>query len=1196
MGMTEMIRADTEALGSGSLAIAAKSDVRRTPIPESDGVRLLCDLGAKLVSEENSQTIYEETLAAAIKLTRADAGTVQILDEVDCALVVLATRGFSPEVVRHFQRLDASSNTSCGISLSTGVRAILHFDDPGLPDPDGSLKMHMDEGYRSAQSTPLITRSGRAIGMLSTHWRDHHEPTEQELGYIDLLARQAADLIDHRRSEEALRRSEAELAQGLADAKLLQEISIRIIEDDDAIYQHVMDGAVAATGSDFGSLQLLNPETHELQLLAWKAFDAPTAAAWQRVERNACVAGSRVLESGERYIAANVRESALMRGSPTAAFYEAVGIQSVVYTPLVSRRGVIVGLIANHWRELHHPSERELRLLDVIARQAADLIERKKSEEGLTRSQSDYRALFNSIDEGFCVIEMIFDEAGKPVDYRFLKVNPAFERHTGIIGAVGQTIRSLAPGHEEEWFEVYGRVAAAGEPVRFELPAAEFNDRWYDVYAFRVGEPEQRQVAVLFNDISVRHRAESALRKDRERQVFLLKLSDTLRPLEDPEEIQVEACRVIGEHLGANRVSYADIEGDDFIINRSYVYDAAEMCGRFPLEAFGKSWAETYEQEANIAVNDIAEYPLLSAEERANFHASQIRAFVAVRLVKAGEWVGAFAVHQKTPRVWKEEEIELVREVGERTWAAVERAKAKNALRDTDERLKLALSAASMGTFVWDIEEDRGQPDEQMLALFGQAPDCTLTLKSALATLMHPEDWARYRDSVKRAIDPQGNGELHEDIRVIRPDGSQRWLAITAQVYFEGRPRRAVRMAGAALDITARKTSEALIRESEHRLRIALESAQMGAWDWDVTTDLVLWNERHFLLFGLIPHQEPMNPTYFSSFLHPEDRELVFTRLMRAVETASPFRAEFRIIRADNGEVRWMSGYGHSVAVRKGRAMRMTGVLFDCTDRMKTEEELRLAHTELESRVEERTRELAAAMERLSVEIIERRKAQEERGELLKRLVNSQEEERTRISRELHDNLGQNMVAVKLHLDALQRGSASPAWVDGNDGITELRQVVDQLIKGVHRQAWELRPPELAHMGLEVALQHYVSDWSTRSGIKTTFDATRWKYQRLTPEIEIALYRVVQEALTNVARHANASSIRLVMNSERGVSISIKDDGKGFEPGTVNGRLGLLGMKERMVIIGGTLEISSSPGAGTVVQASLPGDSASSRA
>ncbi len=145
--------------------------------------------------------------------------------------------------------------------------------------------------------------------------------------------------------------------------------------------------------------------------------------------------------------------------------------------------------------------------------------------EELHRGADKYRSLFESIDAGFCIIEMQYDADGRPIDYIFIEANPAFERQTGFIGAAGKSMRALAPDHEPHRIDIYGKVASSGESTRFEYHAAALGDMWYDVYAFRVGSPDARQVAILFNDITARRHMEMALRESEER---LLRLNETL--------------------------------------------------------------------------------------------------------------------------------------------------------------------------------------------------------------------------------------------------------------------------------------------------------------------------------------------------------------------------------------------------------------------------------------------------------------------------------------------------------------------------------------------------------------------------------------------------------------------------------------------------------------------------------------------
>jgi PAS domain S-box-containing protein len=293
-----------------------------------------------------------------------------------------------------------------------------------------------------------------------------------------------------------------------------------------------MDAAVVVMRSDFASLQMLYPERGEggeLRLLAFRGFNPQAAQFWEWVRADSESTCGVALRTGKRVSAPDVRRCDFMAGTQDLETYLQTGIRAVQTTPLFSRGGTLVGMISTHWREPHQPSERDLRLLDILARQAADLIERKAGEQALRASEAKYRTLFESIDEGFCIVEVVFDERNRPVDYRFLELNPAFERQTGLTAARGRTIRELAPDHEGHWFETYGRIALTGEAQRFELPAAELH-RWYEVYAWRYGEPDQRQVAVLFNDITARKKAETALREDAQRKdEFMAMLAHELR-------------------------------------------------------------------------------------------------------------------------------------------------------------------------------------------------------------------------------------------------------------------------------------------------------------------------------------------------------------------------------------------------------------------------------------------------------------------------------------------------------------------------------------------------------------------------------------------------------------------------------------------------------------------------------------------
>lgn len=182
-----------------------------------------------------------------------------------------------------------------------------------------------------------------------------------------------------------------------------------------------------------------------------------------------------------------------------------------------------------------------------------DITRQKHAEAALRASQERYRSLFESIDEGFCLIEVLFNSDGKPCDYRFLETNPAFEKHTGLSDTIGKTVLELAPGQDQHWFDKYGHVAMTGRPLRFVNESTPLQ-RWFDVHASRFGDPANRQVAVLFNDITARHRAEEGLKRaaeelaesDRRKTEFLATLAHELRNPLAPIRTGLDIMRING--------------------------------------------------------------------------------------------------------------------------------------------------------------------------------------------------------------------------------------------------------------------------------------------------------------------------------------------------------------------------------------------------------------------------------------------------------------------------------------------------------------------------------------------------------------------------------------------------------------------------------------------------------------------------
>src|SRR5688572_29894218 len=238
--------------------------------------------------------------------------------------------------------------------------------------------------------------------------------------------------------------------------------------------------------------------------------------------------------------------------------------------------------------------------------------ELERTQEALRASEERYRYLFESIDQGFCVIEVLGDDHDRTLDYRFLETNPSFVNQTGMQDVVGRTMRELRPNHEDHWFQTYGRVALTGTPTRFQARAESLN-RWYDVYAFRVGDPGERKVAILFNDITSQRQTEDALKAaDRRKDEFLATLAHELRnplaPIRNAVQILqakgppipelqwargvidrqvVVMARLLEDLLDVSRISRQRLELRTELLAVTSVVDAALETSRPVIEAAG---------------------------------------------------------------------------------------------------------------------------------------------------------------------------------------------------------------------------------------------------------------------------------------------------------------------------------------------------------------------------------------------------------------------------------------------------------------------------------------------------------------------------------------------------------------------------------------------------------------------------------
>lgn len=377
------------------------------------------------------------------------------------------------------------------------------------------------------------------------------------------------------------------------------------------------------------------------------------------------------------------------------------------------------------------------------------------------------------------------------------------------------------------------------------------------------------------------------------------------------------------------------------------------------------------------------------------------------------------------------------------------------------------------------------------------------------------------------------------------------------------------------------------IGDSEEWLRLTFDSVtDYAIFTLDIAGRINTWNSGAEQIFGYT-HAEVAGKSTDVIFT-PEDRRAGVPqheiRLAREQGRASDERWH---VRKDGTRF-----YASGVMTPLRRGGEITGfakIARDMTVQRETGELLREAHQLLEQRVAERTAELAHANESLHQKILERQLAETSRRKLLRQLVNAQEQERRRISRELHDQLGQQVSVLVLKLALLKQQSHIDD--DMRRELEQLSNLAKELDAAVDFLVWELRPTALDDLGLVSALSDYVTTWSSHFGVEGAFEASAAADLRLPRDIETVLYRVVQEALTNVGKHAHArrAAVSLLRDGDALV-LTVRDDGVGFDAAQPVERrgVGLLSMSERAALVGGAARIDSTPGQGTTVLVRVP--------
>ena len=475
-----------------------------------------------------------------------------------------------------------------------------------------------------------------------------------------------------------------------------------------------------------------------------------------------------------------------------------------------------------------------------------------------------------------------------------------------------------------------------------------------------------------------------------------------------------------------------------------------------------------------------------------------------------------------------------------------EREDVENQLRRSEAHLAEVQRLAHIGSWVWHVSSGRLWWSLEHFHIFGLDPKTFIPTKENTQRLIHPDDLPFVQRTLDEAI--RGHRGFEVDYRIIRPDGSIRFH------HGSGRPAITksadLEFVGTVLDVTERVHAEEQLRRSEAYLATGQRISKTATWAWNPSTGEIFWSLEHYRICGVDPASFTVTFESALALIHPDDRAAATQTLSRAVRDRQQFAHECRILRPD-GTVREVSSVAHPSFTAAGELIEYIGTVMDVT---------------------------------------ERNKEKGARQELLRRLMVAQENERRRISRELHDAVGQHLSLLTLGLARLRLHAWKRAL---SDELTSLDKIVGDLDADLDFFVWQLRPTALDDLGLIGAIRDHVSRWSAHLGIRVDWHVSGVEEASLTGDIQITLYRLLQEALNNVAKHAEASHVDVLLERYGDhVSLIVEDDGIGFETDRLFGAehtgLGLIGMRERAALVGGSVDIESHVGDGTTFVARIP--------
>jgi len=788
-----------------------------------------------------------------------------------------------------------------------------------------------------------------------------------------------------------------------------------------------------------------------------------------------------------------------------------------------------------------------------------DITNRKQGEASLRESEERYRSLVeNSPDAIFINREnqIVFinqrglNLLGMTNPAQVLGRPPLEIFHPGFHETIQERIRLMLSEKKPAEMIEEKIIRADGTVRDVEVAAMPFEDRGVTA------------IQVILRDTTERKIAEERLILLNRLFASISEINQTLVHVQDRDTLFTRICQIATEY-GNYRMAWIGLIDEDSHEVRSVVF-AGEEQGylnnvhiKYLDEALGRGPTGTAVREDRCVIcQDIATDPSMEPWREPALQRGY-RSSAAIPIHANGKVIGALTVYAPEPYAFDPADEKLLNQIGENIFfaldniqAEVERRKAEAKLEESETRLRTVLNSAPIALLAvnqdgfFTLSEGAGlkrtglKPGQVVgqsaFDLYGALPIILPNGK----TIFGKELLERVFGGETVVADTELNGIYFDNLfaPIIDQNGNANGIV------------------GVSIDVTERRQLEESLHRAELQYRTLVEQVPPIIYMAGLEQHIgVTYISPRINALGFTQAEWVADPELWVRQLHPDDRERVLEQIDAIKKSGSVPKLEYRLMTRD-GEVRWFLDEVMNVRDADGKLVYRQGIMLDITDRKQAEQELRLSRDRL--------------------------------ADLSRRLVQTREAEARAIGRELHDQIGQMLTAIKINLDLLPDLPPERAAKKMEQALG----IVTELLNRVSRLSLELRPPMLDDLGLVPALMWQIRHHQEQSGTRVDFRHSGVEGVRFDPEIETTLYRVVQEALTNVARHAQATRVKLEVNARGGqLEVQIKDDGQGFDPkiALVKNR-GISGMRERVNLLNGSFQIESEPGHGTRISARLP--------